>query len=60
MATAEELERRIAILEETESVKRTMARIGRWMDRCELTKNRADFEFLAHELMTTDGASVTM
>jgi hypothetical protein len=60
MATIEELERRIEKLEETENVKRAMARIGRWMDRCELTKDRADFEFLANELMTADGMIVTM
>ncbi|MFT4582717.1 MAG: hypothetical protein ACI915_001288 [Gammaproteobacteria bacterium] len=60
MTTIEELERRIEKLEETENVKRAMARIGRWMDRCELTKDRADFEFLANELMTADGFIVTM
>jgi hypothetical protein len=60
MATIEALERRIIQLEETENVKRAMARVGRWMDRCELTKDRADFEYLANELMTDDGVIATM
>jgi hypothetical protein len=59
MATIEELERRIVRLEETENVKRAMARVGRWMDRCDFTNARTDVEFLANELMTADGTIVT-
>ena len=60
MATLEQLEQRIEQLEETENVKRAMARVGRWMDRCELTKDPDDFQFLADELMTANGSIVTM
>jgi hypothetical protein len=59
MATIEELEHRIVRLEETENVKSAMARVGRWMDRCDFTNARADIEFLANELMTADGTIVT-
>lgn len=59
MATIEELECRIERLEQTENVKRAMARVGRWMDRCDFTGAPADIEFLANELMTAEGTIVT-
>tara|TARA_Y100000994_G_C15524793_1_gene373188 strand:- start:70 stop:588 length:519 start_codon:yes stop_codon:yes gene_type:complete len=60
MTKLEQLERRVEQLEQKERVKRAMARVGRWMDRCELTKDTTDIEFLANELMTEQGTVVTM
>ena len=60
MTRLEQLERRVEQLEQKERVKRAMARVGRWMDRCELTKDTADIQFLANELMTEQGTVITM